>query len=63
MKYLIEVHALGYTDHAKSVDGPLSSSLLKQFERQAKEEWCEANDIGIDSVELAFTRITKLPDE
>ena len=60
MKYKIEVHALGYDDHAKIVDAP-SLRVAKQFELQAKVEWCDANDIDTDSdFEMPFTRITKL---
>lgn len=61
MKYAIEVHSLGYTDHIKVVDAP-SLRVAKQSERQAKVEWCDANDIDLDgNFELPFTRTQKLP--
>ena len=60
MKYKIEVHSLGYDDYSKVVDAP-SLRVAKQQERQAKVEWCEHNDIDLDSsFDLPFTRITKL---
>ena len=60
MKYSIQIHSIGYTDHTKIVEAP-SLRVAKQFERQAKVEWCDANDIDLDSsFELPFTRITKL---
>ena len=52
MKYKIEVHSLGYTDHIKEVDAP-SLRVAKQSERQAK--------VDLDGdFELPFTRTTKV---
>ncbi len=60
MKYKIEVHSIGYTDHTKMVDAP-SLRVAKQSERQAKIEWCHANDIEVDSsFDMPFTRTTKV---
>lgn len=59
MKYRIEVHALGYDDTSLVVEAP-SLREAKRSERDAKLQWCEHNDIDTDSVDLAFTRITKL---
>jgi len=60
MQYKIEVHALGYEDTTKIVE---CSSLreAKQHERQAKVEWCEHNDIDLDTdFEMPFTRVSKI---
>ncbi len=60
MTYKIEVHSLGYEDTCKVVDAP-SLRVAKQQERQAKLEWCEHNDIDLDSsFDLPFTRIFKV---
>lgn len=61
MKYKIEVHSLGYEDTSLIVD---ASSLrqAKQSERQAKIQWFDHNaiDLDDDTIELPFTRVTKL---
>ncbi len=60
MKYKIEVRSLGYEDHTKIVDVP-SLRVAKQYERQAKVEWCDANAIDLDdNFEMPFTRTTKV---
>jgi hypothetical protein len=61
MKYKIEVHSQGYEDTCKVVESP-SLGVAKREERQAKIEWCEHNDIDLDSnFEMPFTRTTKQP--
>lgn len=60
MNYKIEVHSEGYVDHSKTVQ---ASSLreAKRHEREVKVEWCDKNDIDLDSnFELPFTRTTKV---
>lgn len=60
MKYKIEVHSLGYEDTHKFVD-VASLREAKKFEREAKLEWCEHNDIDLDdNFEMPFTRVTKV---
>jgi hypothetical protein len=58
MKYKIEVHGNGYEDHIKIIDAP-SLRVAKQYERQAKLEWIERNDLDVDDCELPFTRVGK----
>lgn len=61
MKYKIEVHSLGYEDYSKVVDRSALSKVSKTDILEAKVEWCEHNDIDLDSsFDLPFTRITKL---
>lgn len=60
MKYKIEVHSLGYDDHAKIVDRPSLNRITKTDILEAKVEWCDANDIDLDSLEMPFTQITKV---
>lgn len=61
MKYKIEIHSLGYEDHAKIVDRPSLKHVTKTDILQAKIEWSERNAIDLDSnFELPFTRITKV---
>lgn len=59
MKYKIEVHAVGYEDHVKIVEA-VSMREARRGELAAKIEWCELNDIDVDTdFEMPFTRITK----
>ena len=61
MKYKIEIHSTGYDDHAKVVDRPSLNRVTKTDIIEAKVEWCDANDIDLDSdFEMPFTRITKV---
>lgn len=61
MKYKIEVHSLGYEDTAKIVDRPSLSQVAKTDILEAKVEWCQHNDIDLDSnFELPFTRVVKV---
>lgn len=60
MNYKIEVHSLGYDDTAKLVDKP-SLREAKREVRQAIIEWCDHNDIDLDSnFDLPFTRVLKV---
>lgn len=60
MNYKIEVHSLGYEDTSKTVDAG-SLREAKRFTRDAIIEWCDHNDIDLDSnFDLPFTRILKV---
>jgi hypothetical protein len=60
MKYRIEVRGIGYEDYAVDVDAP-SLREAKRHELKAKVDWCEHNDIDVDSsFEMPFTRVTKI---
>ena len=59
MKFKIEVHGHGYEDTAFVVDKPSKNRITKTEILQAKVDWCDKNDIDVDSVELPFTRITR----
>lgn len=61
MKYRIEVHSLGYEDTELIVERPALSKVSKSDVLQAKVQWCDHNDIDMNSsFELPFHRITKL---
>lgn len=58
--YQIQVHSEGYEDHTKIVQAA-NERQARQQERAAKVEWCELNDIDIDTdFELPFTRISRI---
>ena len=61
MKYKIEVHSIGYTDHHKIVEVPSMAAAKQGFHvNSAIAEWCDLNDIDIDgNWEFPFTRVTK----
>lgn len=62
MKYKIEVHSEGYEDTQTVVEADNLKKASSGFNlRLAKLQWCEHNDIDLDSdFELPFTRISKL---
>lgn len=55
--YKIEVHAIGYEDYTKLVQAETLAQAKRQ-ELYAKAEWCKANDVDEDTVEMPFTRTT-----
>lgn len=62
MKYLIEVHSIGYEDTSLVVEDD-SLAKARQKIQFAVLGWLEHNDADVDTVDLPFTRIRRVASD